>query len=178
MLKHKNNSKKQQTMATFIQTSGGFLRTLKVTYWSLFAGQFIFATVTFIINFHYPVEYGEFHPNDIFSYIVPMLVLSGSVGGHFISKSAIDKAKNKPSFKQKLESYKSALVIRYAMLEGPNLFCLVAYLLTSNLIFMYIAVAVMVYYLMSYPKTSNLMNELDLSSAEIDQLNDSQFQLH
>lgn len=165
-------------MATFIQTSGGFLRALKVTYWALFTGQFVFACVSFYINFNNPIAYAEdHHPNDIFSYIVPMIILGGLIGGHFLSQKAIQNAKEKLAFKEKLESYRAALIIRYALMEGPNLFCLVAFLLSSNLVFMYLAIAVMGYYLFSYPKTDKLISDLELNSKEIDQLIDSQFQL-
>lgn len=165
-------------MATFIQTSGGFLRAMKVTYWALFLGQFIFAGLTFYINVNDPIQYGEQDPNDLFSYVVPMMVLGGIIGGHFLSKTAIQKAKEKASFKEKLESYRAALIIRYALMEGPNLFCIVAYLLSSNIVFMYIAISVMVFYLFFFPKTNQLISDLELNGKEIDQLNDPLFQLN
>lgn len=166
-------------MATFIQTSGGFLRALKVIFWSLFTGQFIFACVSFYINRYHPIDYsGVNHPNDVFSYIVPMLILSGIIGGYFLSQRAIQHAKEKHSFKEKLISYRSALIIRYALMEGPNLFCLVAYFLSSNLIFMYLSIAVMAYFLLSFPTSDKLIKDLELKEVEIDQLLDSQFQLH
>lgn len=165
-------------MATVIQTTGGFLRAMKVTYWALFLGQFTFAGLTFYLNVNNPIQYGEHDPNDVFSYIVPMMVLGGLIGGHFLSKTAIQKAKEKPTFKEKLESYRSALIIRYALMEGPNLFCIVAYLLSSNIVFMYIAIAVMLVYLFSFPKTVQLISDLELNGTEIEQLNDPLFQLN
>lgn len=165
-------------MATFIQTSGGFLRAFRFTFWSLFSGQIIFALFALIINVHEPVNFGEFHPNDIFSYLVPMVVLGGIIAGYFIYKTQIKKSVNETTFKRKLEAYRSTSITRYAFIEGPNLFCIVAYYLTSNMIFMYMVVVVLIYYLFSYPSLDKMTKEMELSSQEINQLNDTQFQLH
>ena len=164
-------------MATFIQTSGGFIRSFRFTFWSLFSGQIIFALFALIINVHEPVNFGEFHPNDIFSYLVPMVVLGGLIAGYFITLAQIKKSVFETNFKRKLEAYRSASIIRYAFIEGPNLFCIVAYYLTSNMIFMYLVVAVLIYYLSSYPSLDKITKEMELSSQEMDQLNDPKFQL-
>lgn len=153
-------------MATFIQTSGGYLRSTRVTYWTIFAVQTFVALFAFLVNAKKPVDFGKFHPNDIMAYFIPTIALGGLVASQIIFKNRIKLLGEKRQFKQKLDCYKSALMTRFALLEGPNLMVLVAYFFTDNPLYLIMALLSLVVYLSVLPSVKSISKDLHLSTEE------------
>jgi hypothetical protein len=68
--------------------------------------------------------------------------------------------------KQKLECYKSALMTRFALLEGPNLMVLAAYFFTDNPLYLAMAILSLVVYLSALPNVKSISRDLKLTSEE------------
>ena len=153
-------------MATFIQTSGGYLRSTRVTYWTIFAVQTFVAIFAFLVNSNKPVDFGKFHPNDIMAYFIPTIALGGLFASQVIFKQRLKMVGEKNIFKQKLDCYKSALMTRFALLEGPNLMVLAAYFFTDNPLYLAMAVISLVVYLSVFPSVHSISKDLHLSTEE------------
>jgi hypothetical protein len=85
-------------------------------------------------------------------------------------KQLLGKIKNDASFEKKLEAYRSAMIIRYALLEGPSIFSTVAYLLSGNIIFLAFSGVMILAFLMNMPSRNKAAQDLNLSSIEADKL--------
>ncbi|MEN9700111.1 MAG: hypothetical protein RLZZ301_1309 [Bacteroidota bacterium] len=153
-------------MATFIQTSGGYLRSTRVTYWSIFAVQTIVALFAFLVNYHKPVDFGKFHPDDIMAYFIPTIALGGLIASQLVFKSRVKIVSEKSQFKQKLDCYKAALMIRFSLLEGPNLMVLAAYFFTDNPLYLGMAILSLVIYLSVMPGVHSISKDLHLSAED------------
>ena len=67
---------------------------------------------------------------------------------------------------KKLTGYQSALIVKLALIEGPAFFTVVAYLLTTNVLFPVIAVFLEVVMVLSAPRKDKLITDLNLSMKE------------
>lgn len=164
-------------MATFIQTSGGYLRSTRITYWTIFAVQTFVALFAFLVNMKKPIDFGQFHPNDIMAYFIPTIALGGLIASQVIFKQRLQMVSEKTNFKQKLDCYKSALMTRFALLEGPNLMVLAAYFFTDNPLYLAMAFVSLAVYLSVLPSVGSISKDLHLSALEREQLADRAFPL-
>ena len=83
------------------------------------------------------------------------------------------KIKVESSLGTKLQEYKTILIIKFALVEGPVLFSIVQYLLTANYYFLLFAAAGIVYMVYIRPTKITTISNLKLSTQEKDQLIDS-----
>ena len=72
----------------------------------------------------------------------------------------------------KLDAYRAALILRYALLEGPSMFAIVVYLVTGGIIFILLAALIVFYFVTIRPNKENVIKDLDLNPNEEQILND------
>lgn len=144
-----------------------FLKTMRIIFFALLAGQIIFMAVAFFtVNNNPPQSQSD----DLFNIIVPVAIGLGLFMSGMLFKQLLGKIKNDASFEKKLEAYRSAMIIRYALLEGPSIFSTVAYLLSGNIIFLAFSGVMILAFLMNMPSRNKAAQDLNLSSIEADKL--------
>jgi bacteriorhodopsin len=144
-----------------------FLKTMRIIFFALLAGQIIFMAVAFFtVNNNPPQSQSD----DLFNIMVPVAIGFGLFMSGMLFKQLIGKIKNDASFEQKLEAYRSALIIRYALLEVPSIFSTVAYLFSGNIIFLAFSGVMILAFLMNMPSRDKATQDLNLSSIEADKL--------
>ena len=153
-------------MATFIQTSGGYLRSARNTYWTIFGVQTLVAAFAFLVNYHNPVDFGKFHPDDIMAYFIPAIAIGGLIASQMVFKNRVKIVREKTQLKQKLDCYKATLMIRFSLMEGPNLMVLAAYFFTDNPLYLGMAIGSLVVYLSVIPSVKSISRDLNLSQDE------------
>jgi len=149
----------------FMQNS--FLKTMRIIFFALLAGQIIFIAVAFFtITNNSPQSQSD----DLFNIIVPVAIGFGLFMSSLLFKQMLAKIKKDDSFEQKLEAYRSALIIRYALLEVPSIFSTVVYLFSGNIIFLAFSGVMILAFLMNMPSRDKATQDLNLSSIEADKL--------
>jgi hypothetical protein len=148
------------------QTVKSYFLAIKIIYYALIAGQLVFAFLTF-----YLIRSGLFDGEqteliNIFIYIVPIFVIGGLFISHLLFKSFLNTARGKKNLYEKLAFYRSALIIRYALLEGPSFFAIVVYLLTGDYLFLGMSGLVILVFFTLKPTVERAINDLELHSEE------------
>jgi len=69
--------------------------------------------------------------------------------------------------KAKLDSYKSATILRWALIEAPALFSIVCFLLTGNYAYTALAVALIFLFAATNPSKTKVVFQLKLSDKEV-----------
>ncbi|MHB8208697.1 hypothetical protein [Mucilaginibacter sp.] len=138
-----------------------FLRTISIIHVALILGIVMFCAVTYSINssrntFSYNI-------NDPFTYVSLILAIGGFTAGFFLFKNQLVKVQNQATLKGKLSVYQSALIQRFALLEGPAMFAVVAYELSANLYFLIIAGLIILYFVTLRPTKDKIETGLNLS---------------
>jgi anaerobic C4-dicarboxylate transporter len=144
-----------------------FLKTMRIIFFALLAGQIIFMAVAFFtVNNNPPQSQSD----DLFNIIVPVAIGLGLFMSSLLFKQMLAKIKKDDSFEQKLEAYRSALIIRYALLEVPSIFSTVVYLFSGNIIFLAFSGVMILAFLINMPSRDKATQDLNLSSIEADKL--------
>ncbi|MBQ4915234.1 hypothetical protein J8L85_12340 [Maribacter sp. MMG018] len=140
-----------------------FLKTLSFIHLSLVIG---LLAVTGIILFQGKGFSADTNGDDIFLYIVPIISIIGYFGGQFLFNRSISKINREQSMKEKLTTYTSASLVKYACIEGPAIICLVAYYSTGNALPLTIAFCLMAFLIVQRPSKHRIIGQLPLTPEE------------
>ena len=141
-----------------------FLKSISIIHLALLAGQVIFAIVAYAQSIK--VFFGISYMDDVFMYIVPLAAIGGFIAGYSIFKKQLAAIRSKNSLGEKIIAYQTALIIRYALLEGPCLLAVWAYLNNNNLFYLMVAGLLIVYFIFLRPTMEKVENDLDLNFNE------------
>jgi hypothetical protein len=152
------------TNRSTIPNTQTFYKTISIIHLALIAGQILFGiTAFFIVN---STNIVMNPPDDIFFYLVPLLAFTGIIAGSYLFKQKLNGLANVITLKEKLAIWQTAVIIRFAMAEGPSLLGIAAYLNTGNLFYLFISGLIILYFIWIAPKKQNITDELDLSYEE------------
>ncbi len=149
------------------QTSKEYFKTLQIIYFALVMGQLWFVVIAYFVN-----SYAEGFNNveedliQIGQIIVAVLAIANLIISTQVSKALVNKAKEKNTLKEKLMGYRSALIVKYALLEGVSLFASTLLLLTGDMFFFIIAALIIGIFLLYRPSKEKTIAELDLHHTE------------
>lgn len=144
-----------------------YLRLLQIIHIALIAGMVLFAIVTLVIHQADSSPFTSKEIMDILLYIVPAIAIGGSLASNIVFKNRLLEIKSVERLTEKLEGYRSALIIRYALLEGPSLLAIIAYLLTANFFFLGIAAIVILYFASLRPTREKIIYDLELDAGAL-----------
>jgi hypothetical protein len=161
------------SMNNIQQTVKSYFMALQIVYFALIAGQLIFAFLSFYLIRSGLFDGEQAELRNIFIYIVPVFVVGGLFISHLLFKSFLNNAKGKISLYEKLTYYRSALIIRYALLEGPSFFAIVVYLLTGDYLFLGMSGLIVLIFFTLKPSVERAINDLELNSEETRRINNS-----
>ncbi|MBS1745839.1 MAG: hypothetical protein JST21_06690 [Bacteroidetes bacterium] len=152
-------------------TTTSYLKNLKILFVALGAVQIFLALIVFVLISNGISLNGE----DLvqgFNYLIPALCVAMVFLSLVIFRKKINTIDSIFSLKDKLEVYRGLYITRWAMIEGPVIFTLIAYLLTGAEKFLIIVVVMLLIYISLYPSLQKILKELPLSSDEQEILND------
>lgn len=135
------------------------VKPLAIIHLALMAGQIIFAAVCIALTGKTEIILNP--ANDLFFILVPALAVFGMTGSNLIFKKLLDQARQKSTDAAKIAGYRTALIVRYALLEAPSLVGIVAYFLTGNLFYIFISGFIILFFLTFRPTKEKM--EMDLS---------------
>ena len=96
-----------------------------------------------------------------------MLVCCG-IASNLINKSKINKIKQKTNLLEKLGDYRSAFIIKFALLEGPAFLSITVFLLTANKVYLVYILPIIILFIILRPTKDKIVVELELNKEERD----------
>lgn len=141
-----------------------FYQTMVIIYGSLIMGVVMFGVVVLFLNSESKKQIYEI---DIMGYIAIIFAMSAPAIGIFLYNKKIRESKDLPVAK-KMEIWRTANIIRAALIEAPALFAIVNLLITGGDIFLYVYVAMVVVMVFYFPTKNRVKNDLQVSDADLE----------
>jgi hypothetical protein len=152
-------------MPARLQTSKEYFTQLTLIYAPLLIVQVAFGGIAY-----YLVSTGQFPTDPSMTgtlKLVALLVVSfGVLASAFVSKAQFKAIKQKTSLPDKMKAYRPALLIKWALLETPGMFCIVCFLLTGSFVILGLAGPSVIMLIIYRPTASGAGMDLELSPAE------------
>lgn len=159
-------------MDTYKMTSKEFFRSIQIIHFALMSGVIMLGIFSFY--FHYSgleMEDGK-ELNSGLIYVVPVFAIAGIVASNLVFKQKLNDCRAKSILKDKMTNYRSALIIKFALIEGCSFFALIAYLLTGNLIYLGFAGLLLIVLITYWPSKEKTIIDLELTHSEQQQIYD------
>ena len=137
-----------------------YIKTLTIIHFALVAGQVIFIAVVTGLNGSTKILLDA--EKDPLIFAVPGLALIVLVAGAMLGKKLAETAAQKATLNEKLHHYRSALILRYAMIEGASLFGIVAYFLSGNFFFIIVSIVMILVMAMLRPTRHKIEEDLKI----------------
>ena len=144
-----------------------FFRTLTIIHSSLVLGLVLFCAIAYFQSDGFTVSMeNEF---DIFIYVVPLIGMAGYFGSQYVFKNLLNTIKSSDDLGIKLGKYRTASLIKFAILEAPAILALIAFYMTKNALYFVISVCLILYLFIQRPTVQRMKNDLPLNLEEIKQ---------
>lgn len=142
------------------------IKALKIIHAAMTIGQVLFAALMTFLWFAGMLATADGSLADILLIISVFFILFGTITSQLLFQSRLNLARKETTLPNKLAAYRSALIIRYALIEAPSLFTVIAALLTGNPLFLLLAGMIIVFFLTLYPSTTRIALHLGLEPEE------------
>lgn len=144
-----------------------YFQTLNILFFGLVMGPAMLAIVAMVL-----IQTGTFTPlpNEMLGIVFGTAVPAVGIGAFFASKMVFERRMAaviaRPTLEEKLEAYRTELILKYALLESPAIFAFLAYLLTGTMLFFAIGAAMLAFMLMVRPTRDGAVMHLALGGEE------------
>lgn len=159
-------------MVQIKQNSKEYFRNLRIIHLGLTMGQVFFMVVSIFL-----IESGMYEA-DMKELVSPLAWFLFLVGGlsllasYFVFNRKLKIARRKELFYEKMGDYRAALVVRYALLEGPSFCGLVFFLLTGYYLLLAFSLGVVAIFIVIRPTAGKAETDLKLNPDEVRKIND------
>ena len=154
-------------MAT--QNSRQYLRNLKMIHTTLLLGMIVFSVigVTLMMSANIFSENNN-RLHQVMQFVVPVVAIAAFLGSGVIFKKQTDELKNNPnlSLGYRLNGYRSASIVRWALLEGAVFVSLITLLLTKEYYYAIFIFLLLVFFFLYAPSAEKIKTQLELNSQE------------
>lgn len=148
------------------QTSGTYFRSLTIVFYALIIGQVFFGLISLFLVTTNNFKLDGADLRSVFIYIIPVFALGGFISSNLVFKNRLKAIDKESNLEIKLADYRAALVVRYALLEGPSIFAIVVHLVTGDTIFILLAAFIVLYFLTIRPNKEKAVSDLNLDTNE------------
>lgn len=139
---------------------------INIIYFALFTAQVIYFFIG-ILLIESGGSIGFEGVETIFLFVTPLVVFTGIYSSRLIySKQVENSKKNMSSLNAKLLAYRTHLIVRYALLEGLNIFNITIMILTGKFLFAAFFAIVIVFYFLARPSKEAFIMDYEISGED------------
>lgn len=147
-----------------------FFFSLQVLYFALLAGQVMVCLVLYSM---FPINQATLYQEDFWLQAIAIFCLAIAGLSMVIRNRLIQQARTQASLPHKLSAYRIACIISWALVESATMVSIVFFFISSRMEFFYLALCAIGFFLTLIPRREKMISELDLSSSEIAELEQS-----
>lgn len=154
-------------------STSDFIRSLSILHLAMMIGQLLFSFIVLFLIFQNDLV-EVIISDSIFRFIVPVLIFIGISSGFFLYKTKLKNLVYIP-LSDKLQRYRTAVIIRDSLFEAPSLVAIIVTFLTGNYFYLIYTIVIIVLFLYLIPTKEKIIFSLSLSQDEIAKLEDPNF---
>ena len=143
------------------------IKSLIILHTAMLFIQIVFAGIVYGISMQTKPSINE-NLSRILQTAAVVLTLGGGTVAFVLFKkkiSVLQETRN--GFTEKINDYRTASIIKYALLETPSLFCIIGYFLTQNISFLLLCVVLILVFAGQKPTVNMMMYDMNVSRDEL-----------
>lgn len=145
-----------------------FFKTLNIIHVFLVLGLAALGAASFFFGVGFVNQFSM--SGDVYIYIIPTLALLGYFASNYIFRKQLSTIDRKESLQSKQAKYQSAVILKYAFIEGPALFAFMQFMNQGYTLYFTIGACLTIYLASLKPSKSKVVEELQLNNKEQEEL--------
>ncbi len=150
-------------MNNYKTTPEEFLKSIQIIHMALITGVVLFALIAVYIHFSGFEFDGGKELNSGLIIVVPVFAIAGIIASRLVFKFKLKECITKQNMEEKITDYRSALIIKFALIEGCAMFSVIAFLLTNNLLYLGITGLLLVVFIIYRPTAETLSADIEVT---------------
>jgi purine-cytosine permease-like protein len=157
---------KLHILKNFFMTSKNYFKALSILNLAMILGIVLFGLIVGLLSIAKSNSVDDSDLTKIFNFLLPALPVLCIFISNYLFKRRLNQIADIYDLPAKMENYRNALILRYAVLEAPAIFAIIATLLTGNLYFLFNSA--MMVFLMFYfrPRPQNAILNMQLDQQD------------
>ena len=148
-------------METIKQTFNQYLTALRILH-----GAMVMGLLMFMVIIHFVLKPEQQDNSALFVNIMAGFLAICIALSYWLYGQRVAAVKTEPNLSAKLAGYRSASIIKFALLEGPSLAAMVFYMVSGNIVLLGIAALGTMVLAINHPTAIKIKTDLDLSPAD------------
>lgn len=141
-----------------------YFRQSGILFGSFLAGLLLFLATAYLVVYYQGPLNPEYYT--FLTYAAPASGLGLVLMAHRLSMGRIREARKTERLFQKMEGYRSALVLRMILLDGAAFVQLISYVMIENKLLLVICLVLLTLFMLYRPTLSRFIKEMELSELE------------
>ena len=143
------------------------IKALILLHTAMLLGQLLFAAIAYFM-FRNNVPPFDESTSKIMQSVAVVLTLGGGFAAFFVFRKSVEELQlTAGGFDEKINAYRSASIIKFALLEAPSLFCIIGYILTINISFMLLSIVLILVFAGQKPTVPMMVHDMNVSRDEL-----------
>jgi hypothetical protein len=142
---------------------------IRMSFFALLAGQIFYFLVSFFLVMTNSVVVDKDY-DSLIGFMVPIIVVILVVGSKLLYSRLVNRKIKESSLDEKIFSYRTSNIIKFALLEAANLLSVTLYLITGDFLYVGMFIIVTALYLMNIPDKEKFIVEYELNREDINKL--------
>ena len=138
-----------------------YIKTLNIVFYALFIGQLVFIAILLAFSFSGKLQVYSSLSN-MYYFIVLLIVAGSYYGGNYFYKIKLKEIHNKENLDDKLKLFQITYLLKWSFLEGASMLSLIFFLVTSDYMFIIIALAIIFLFYLQKIDKKQLISDLQL----------------
>jgi hypothetical protein len=155
---------KKDTQAQVRKQIRSYFRQLNTIFGAFLAGIVLFLLSVMIAVYYQGAIESEY--DTVLLFVAPLSGMALMLMGYRLFRGRLLGAREGEKLHQKMDGYRSAVVVRMILLDGAAFIQLVAYAMTSNKIFIAFALVIATSFMLYKPGLERFIKDMDLSDLE------------
>ncbi len=147
-----------------------YIKANNLLFIAMFIGQLIFGSLLIFMNSVSDFTLDD-SISDIFLLVMGIFAIAAFIASHLLFKMRLNAIGNNIALALKLRNYRSAVIIKLALLEMAFFMSVIGYFLISEMLFLVLAGLILFWFILQRPTTQKISTDLSLNSEERNILN-------
>jgi hypothetical protein len=150
-------------MNTRLPSGANYFRSLRILHLAILAGQAMFCAVAALLVFSAGLE-PSIDDSRLLNVLVPLIAVGAVAASMGLFRRRLEAAQSAGP-DQKLDLYRGALILRYAILEVPALLSIIMFMLTGTIAYLAVAGMLIAWFALQRPGRARAMEDLRMDEA-------------
>lgn len=143
---------------------------IRIIFFALIAGQLIYFFVALILVGNNSFAVDEDYEN-LPGFLALLIIVSLVISSKYLYRRLISAQTGNSTLDEKINSYRTNNIIKFALLEGANLISITFYLLTGDFLYLAMFIIVLALNFIYFPGKEKFMMDFELTPEDMEKMN-------